>query len=168
MSVVVWISPSTWPACVDAARCHAPPGAEIVLLHAVEPASHAAPAHPDRTGRGPYDPDSRLDELAAASGEGLLRAAARRLGRPCTARVRVGRVEREVVAAAVGADLLVLARGGDRPHGPDRATRYVLDHAPCPVLPVRTGPGTPEHRPLVPHRGTHPIGWRAATPGAPG
>ncbi|MBO1418799.1 universal stress protein, partial [Streptomyces sp. FH025] len=33
MTVVVWITEGTWPACVDAARSHAPQDAEIVLLH---------------------------------------------------------------------------------------------------------------------------------------
>lgn len=54
---------------------------------------------------------------------------------------RTGRVEREVVAAAEGCDLLVLARDGDRthlgPHGRGSVSRFVVDHAPCPVLLVR-------------------------------
>ena len=75
------------------------------------------------------------------------RAAAERLGRPCTQLERSGRIEREVVAAAEGADLLILARDGDRTHlGPrslSPATRFVVDHAPCPVLLVwpETAPG---------------------------
>jgi nucleotide-binding universal stress UspA family protein len=68
----------------------------------------------------------------------LLAAAAARLGRPCSALERVGPVEREVVAAADGAELLVVARDGDRtrlgPHSLGPASRFVVDHAPCPVL----------------------------------
>jgi arsenical pump membrane protein len=55
------------------------------------------------------------------------------------------------VAAAAGADLLVLARDGDRsrlgPKSLGRADRFVVDHAPCPVLLVWPD-GTP---------GTHTI-----------
>ncbi|MGW2248921.1 universal stress protein [Kitasatospora sp. NPDC001660] len=142
MTVVVWITEGTWPACVDAARAHAPQDAGIVLLHVsgreVPGAAHGAFAgllgrgHPER------DPGTRLEGLAAASGRHLLDAAAERLGQPCTRVERSGRTEREVVAAAEGAELLVLARDGDRtrlgPHSLGPATRFVVDHAPCPVL----------------------------------
>jgi len=78
--------------------------------------------------------------LAAPSGPG---AAARRLGRPCAQMERHGRAEREVVAAAEGADLLILARDGDRvrlgPKSLGPASRFVVDHAPCPVLLVWPG-----------------------------
>ncbi|MYS14557.1 universal stress protein, partial [Streptomyces sp. SID4982] len=51
---------------------------------------------------------------------------------------RSGRPEHEVVAAAEGAGLLVLARDGDRsrlgPHSLGPAARFTVDHAPCPVL----------------------------------
>ncbi|MBD0839932.1 MULTISPECIES: universal stress protein [unclassified Streptomyces] len=142
MDVVVWIVEGTWPACVDAARAHAPADAGIVLLHVtpadVPGAAHGAFAgllgrgHPER------DPGTRVEQLAAASARELLDAAADRLGRPCTRSERTGRVEREVVAAAEGGDLLVLARDGDRthlgPHSLGPASRFVVDHAPCPVL----------------------------------
>ncbi|MFE2631780.1 universal stress protein [Streptomyces sp. NPDC059374] len=161
MAVVVWIVEGTWPACVDAARRHAPEDAEIVLLHVtgddVADAAHGAFAgllgrgHPER------DPGTRVEHLAAASAETLLGAAADRLGRPCTRTERTGRVEREVVAAADGAELLVLARDGDRsrlgPHSLGPASRFVVDHAPCPLLLVwpeaapdlTTMPGPPHH-----------------------
>ncbi|MEV4560699.1 universal stress protein [Kitasatospora sp. NPDC049285] len=151
MAVIVWIAEGTWPACVDAARAHAPADAEVVLLYvaaaAVPAAAHGAFAgllgrgHPDP--RGPAegwgaDPGTRVEQLASAGGEELLRAAAERLGRACTQVLREGRVEREVVAAAEGAELLLLARDGSRshrgPHSLGPAGRYVVDHAPCPVL----------------------------------
>jgi hypothetical protein len=58
-----------------------------------------------------------------------------------------------VVAAAAGADLLILARDGDRsrlgPKSLGPADRFVVDHAPCPVLLVwqedPPGPGTIRH-----------------------
>ncbi|MFJ4984248.1 universal stress protein [Streptomyces sp. NPDC088732] len=151
MTVVVWTVEGTWPACVDAARAHAPEGADIVLLHVsgqdVPDAAHGAFAgllgrgHPRPHGPAHgwgRDPGTRMEEQAAVSGRELLAAAADRLGRPCVRRELTGRVEREVVAAAEGADLLVLARDGDRshlgPHSLGPAARFVVDHAPCPVL----------------------------------
>ncbi|MEV7027430.1 universal stress protein [Kitasatospora sp. NPDC093558] len=139
MTTVVLLTEGAWPACVDAAREHSPPGADIVLLYVRDPevsgAAHGAFADPLGWGS---DPASRLELLAAASGEHLVRAAAERLGLPCTAVVRTGRVEREVVTASEGAGLLVLARDGDRTHPGPRslgpAVRYVVDHAPCPIL----------------------------------
>jgi nucleotide-binding universal stress UspA family protein len=65
--------------------------------------------------------------------EGLFDAAGRRV-----AGASGGRVERVVVEAATGANLLVAARDGDRsrlgPASLGPATRFVVDHAPCPVL----------------------------------
>ncbi len=141
-TVVAWIVEGTWPACVDAVRAHADEDADVVLLHVsgqeVPDAAHGAFAgllgrgHPER------DPGAALEGLGAASGAALLESAAERLGRPCERVERCGQVEREVVAAAEGADLLVLTRDGDRGHlGPRSlgpASRFVVDHAPCPVL----------------------------------
>ncbi|GGN95285.1 hypothetical protein GCM10011579_095680 [Streptomyces albiflavescens] len=64
------------------------------------------------------------------------------------------------MAAAEGADLLILARDGDRTHlGPRSlgpASRFIVDHAPCPVLLVwpEAAPGTdtiPRPPPHPPH-----------------
>jgi nucleotide-binding universal stress UspA family protein len=139
MTVVVWIADDTWQSCVDAARGFA--GSDVLLLHVsnhdVPGAAHGAFAglfgrHPSR------DPGSLLDDLAADHSSRLLAAAADRLGVPCTTSTRVGRVEHEVVAAARGASLLVVCRDGDVSHAGPRslgpATRFVVDHAPCPVL----------------------------------
>ncbi|MFD5842447.1 universal stress protein [Streptomyces chartreusis] len=161
MAVVVWVVEGTWPACVDAARAHAPEDAEVVLLHVtghdVADAAHGAFAgllgrgHPER------DPGTRVEHLAAASAESLLQAAAERLGRPCARVERTGRVEREVVAATEGADLLVLARDGDRarlgPHSLGPASRFVVDHAACPLLLVwpEPAPDLTTMPPLPPH-----------------
>ncbi|MFF1323487.1 universal stress protein [Streptomyces chartreusis] len=162
MAVVVWVVEGTWPACVDAARAHAPEEAEVVLLHVtghdVADAAHGAFAgllgrgHPER------DPGTRVEHLAAASAESLLQAAAERLGRPCARVERTGRLEREVVAATEGAELLVLARDGDRarlgPHSLGPASRFVVDHAACPLLLVwpEPAPGLTTMPPPPPHQ----------------
>jgi nucleotide-binding universal stress UspA family protein len=102
-----------------------------------------------------------INNLPAASAGQLLAAAAERLGRPCTRAERAGRAEREVGSAAEGADLLVLARDGDRTHlGPRSlgpASRFIVDHAPCHVLLVwpELAPSVatiPPPAPYPPHR----------------
>ncbi|MFJ6841498.1 universal stress protein [Streptomyces griseoluteus] len=163
MRAVVWLVEGTWPACVDAVRVHAPHAREVVLLHVSGPevpeVAHGAFA--GLMGRGrtwETDPGDRVEALGDGSAAELLDAAAERLGRPCVREERSGRPEREVVAAAEGADLLVLARDGDRsrlgPHSLGPAARFVVDHAPCPVLLVWPGqapglatiPPPPHHR----------------------
>ncbi|MGZ0204236.1 universal stress protein [Streptomyces sp. RM1] len=164
MRVIAWLVEGTWPACVDAVRTHAPEDAEVVLLHVSGPdvpgVAHGAFAgllgrgHPER------DPGALLERLGDTSAGQLLSAAAERLGRPCEREARSGRVEREVVAAAEGADLLVLARDGDRsrlgPHSLGPAGRFTVDHAPCPVLLVwpEPAPGLATIPPPPPHH--HP------------
>jgi len=142
MAVLVWIVEGTWASCVDAARAHVGEDKDVVLLHVsgheVPDIAHGAFAgllgrgHPER------DPGLQVEQLAAESADRLLRAAADRLGRPCSRVERGGRVEREVVRAAAGAELLILARDGDRgrlgPKSLGPASRFVVDHAPCPVL----------------------------------
>ncbi|MEU5401772.1 universal stress protein [Streptomyces sp. NPDC005963] len=150
MAVVAWIVEGTWPACVDAVRRYEAGRAasEVVLLHVSGPQvpGVARGAYAGLLGRGQREPDpgERLADLAARSADRLLSQAAERLDRPCTRWERTGRVEREVVAAARGAELLVLARDGDRdrpgPHSLGPASRFVVDHAPCPVLLVWPGP----------------------------
>ncbi|MET7614554.1 universal stress protein [Streptomyces seoulensis] len=148
MRAVVWLVEGTWPACVDAVRVHAPHAREVVLLHVSGPevpdVAHGAFAGLMGRGRAwEADPGDRLEALGDGSATELLDAAAARLGRPCVREERSGRPEREVVAAAEGADLLVLARDGDRtrlgPHSLGPAARFVVDHAPCPVLLVWGG-----------------------------
>jgi nucleotide-binding universal stress UspA family protein len=99
-----------------------------------------------------------VSDLAA---EGLLAEAGARLGRPARRETRRGRPEREVVAAAEGMDILVLARDGDHaqlgPRSLGPAARFVVDHAPCRVLliwpdvapavtTIPPGPGAPPRR----------------------
>ena len=166
MTVVIWITEGTWQATVDAARVHAPATADLVLLHVVSAdvseavhGSFAGLLGRDRPGR---DPGSQVEAISRVAAAALLDDAAARLGRPVSRLPRRGRVEREVVLAADGAELLICARDGDRAHlGPRSlgpATRFVIDHAPCPVLLVWPGqaPGADSLPPPPPRPRRHP------------
>jgi nucleotide-binding universal stress UspA family protein len=162
VNVIAWIVEGTWPACVDAVRAHAPDGASPTLLHVSDPevpgVAHGAFAGLLGRGRAGHDPGRALEDLEAEAAAELLAQAAARLGRPCETRAVSGRGEREVVAAARDADLLVLARDGDRdrlgPHSLGPASRFVVDHAPCQVLLVwpETAPDLATIPPEPPHR----------------
>ena len=143
VNVIVWVTESTWAACVDAARDWAPAQAGVVLLHvtddeAAEVAHGAFLGLLSRGRRPPEDPGRAIDAASAAAASEVLDAAAQRLGRPATRVQCLGRAGHQVVQAAAGADLLVCARDGnlDRlgPRSLGPATRFVVDHAPCPVL----------------------------------
>jgi nucleotide-binding universal stress UspA family protein len=158
MKVLIWIVEGTWRSCIDAARTLAPADADLVLLHVIPQeipaAAHGAYAgllgrgHPER------DPGRRVERITAESAEDILRAAAQRLARPCTQLNRSGHIEHEVVTAAEDAGLLILARDGDSRHrGPKslgKASRFIVDHAPCPVLLVWPAPPTASAMPPPP------------------
>jgi nucleotide-binding universal stress UspA family protein len=160
MRALVWIVEDTWEATVAEAAAFLPADAEITLLHVapedVETLAAGArhgllgrPRHHPPPGPPPPVPLRAISEEAAAE---LLAEARQRLGREARLDSRCGRVEHEVVAAADDADLLVLARDGDRsrlgPHSLGPQARFVVDHAPCQVLlvwpdappPVSTAP----------------------------
>jgi nucleotide-binding universal stress UspA family protein len=154
MRVLLWLVEGTWQGCVDAARPLLAADAEVTLLYVapseVEEAVGGAVAGllgrgRPRPGRDPAERISVLSDQAAAE---LLAAAEAQLGRPARRQIRSGRVEWLVVEAAQEADLLVVARDGDRhrlgPASLGPATRFVVDHAPCPVLLV-----WPEETPTV-------------------
>jgi nucleotide-binding universal stress UspA family protein len=170
-SVYVWIYEGTWRAAVDAALDLAPAGARFTLLHVtpaeVPDAVHGAYA--GLFGRGGRDPGTRLEEMAATSAGELLAAAADRLGRDCERLEIAGRAERAVVAASAQADLLIVARDGDRsrlgPKSLGKATRFVVDHAACPVLLV--WPGSAPDVTTIPPPPHHPSP-PAAEPAKPG
>jgi nucleotide-binding universal stress UspA family protein len=157
VAVLVWVTEVGWSAAVEGALRHSDSSAELVLLHVVpgdlEQVPHGALAGLVGRSRG-ADPAAEVRRLAEQSGEELLAAAAARAdNRPTRPLRRRGRPEREVVAAAAGMDLLVLARDGDdrqlgpRSLGPQ--ARFVVDHAPCPVLLVWPG-STPSEGPPRP------------------
>jgi nucleotide-binding universal stress UspA family protein len=142
MNVLVWLAEGTWAAAAEAAARHAPDGARITLLHVIDPAAagEVSGAWTGLLGRGHRDPGPAMAALTEAAEQDLLAAAAERLDRPAGTEVRRGRTEHEVIAACneLGADLLVVARDGDRtrvgPRSLGRQTRFVVDHAPCQLL----------------------------------
>jgi nucleotide-binding universal stress UspA family protein len=160
MNVLVWVVEGTWPATVDAARDL--PG-DVTFLHVIDPAvaASAGEAYAGLLGRHGWphrrhrDPGAVVEAAEAEAARDLLAAARQRLDRPAHAVSRHGRVEREVVAACAGFDLLIAARDGDLtrvgPHSLGPATRFVVDHAPCAVLlvwprePVVIEPPPPPH-----------------------
>jgi nucleotide-binding universal stress UspA family protein len=165
MKIVAWLTDGTWEACVDATRDRAAVDDEVTLLYVTDPGLteglHGVYAGlVGRGGRRP-DPGDAVDAAMRAAEQTLTQAALARLGREATVTIRQGRVEREVVAAVVGASLLVVARDGNRsrvgPHSLGKATRFVVDHAPCDVLliwPEAPGQLLPEH--LEGPAGPHP------------
>jgi nucleotide-binding universal stress UspA family protein len=164
-SVSVWVCEGTWRAAVDAALSLAPPGSRFTLLHVTseEGPDAARGAYAGLFGRGGRDPAARLAQEAAAAAGRLLQAAAARLGQgtgqACDQVELQGRTERVVVAASAQADLLIVARDGDQarlgPKSLGRATRFVVDHAACPVLLV--WPGTVPGVSSIPPPPAHPL-----------
>ena len=142
MRALVWIVEDSWEATVAAATAHLPAGAEITLLHVADAQAEgvvqaARRSLLGRPHRGAADGEPLPAISAAAAGE-LLAEALSRLGVAADLQARRWRVEHEVVAAAEGMDLLILARDGEgdrlgpRSLGP--GVRFVVDHAPCDVL----------------------------------
>lgn len=112
--------------------------AAVLVLARPDTAEAVTGARAGLLGRGAAQLDSAVDGVLAGAQHDLLHEAGAALGRPARLEGRRGRVEREVVAACAGTDLLVLARDGDHtrlgPRSLGHATRFVVDHAPCRVL----------------------------------
>jgi nucleotide-binding universal stress UspA family protein len=167
MRALVWIVEDTWEATVAEASAFLSADAEVTLLHVapVEVEALAAGARHGLLGRrhhpGPPPPEP-LRMISDEAAEALLAEARDRLGRDAQVQRRRGRIEREVVAAAEGMDLLVLARDGDHarlgPHSIGPAARFVIDHAPCRVLLVWADapPAVATVPPPPPHHRHHP------------
>ena len=190
LRVLVWLVEGTWQGCVDAAWPLLPAGAEITLLHVTpdEVAEAAAGALAGLLGRGRPGPGrhpaERIGALSGQAASELLAAAAARLRHGLAPEVAVrqearsGRVERVVVQTAeeLAAGLLVAARDGDRsrlgPASLGPATRFVVDHAPCPVLLVWPDPAPavgsiPAPPPAPPHPPPDPPGPGRPPPRTP-
>ncbi len=167
MRVLVWIAEETWEDCVEQSRELLPAEAEITLLH-VAPGDVEDLAAGARAGllgrRTPRHREPALRAISDEEAQALLGAARTRLGREVELVARRGRAEREVLEAAAGADLLVLARdgapgGGPRSLGP--RVRFVVDHAGCAVLLIAGdrpggGPGPPAPAPPPPSPSPRP------------
>lgn len=152
MRALVWLVEDSWEATVDAAARLLPGGAEVTLVYVVsgqaEELAHGAEAgllgrhHPPP----PHEP--KLESISEEAARELLSDARLRLAAHAPIEVgghaetetvvRHGRPEREVIAAAARADLLIMARspGAEHPgpHSLGPPTRFVVDHAPCAVL----------------------------------
>ncbi len=142
MKILIWLTAAAWEACIDAVRTLVPtvaaaPGSELVLLHVLDDGVFAGRLGADARLFGTAKASTNIVPLLDAEAA-LLDAAARRLDAPARRETRRGRLERRVVAAAADADLLVCGRDGDLRHPGPRslspATRFVVDHALCPVL----------------------------------
>jgi nucleotide-binding universal stress UspA family protein len=152
MRALVWIVEDTWEATVAAAVAFLPVDAEVTLLHVapgdVETLAEGSrqgllgrrrpPGPPPPSPHRPPAPPEPLRAISDGAAEALLAEARERSGRNARTERRRGRVGHEVVAAADGMDLLVLARDGERshpgPHSLGPAARFAVDHAPCAVL----------------------------------
>jgi nucleotide-binding universal stress UspA family protein len=140
MRALLWISESSWRACVDAARDLLPADADVTILHVAasdveELAEHPGPGRLGRRHRPPPGPTVR--QIGESEAWALLESARERFGRPAQTVARRGRVEREVLEAGADADLLVLVRDGEPRRGPKSLgpkTRFVVDHVACAVL----------------------------------
>ena len=140
MRALVWITETSWPACIDRARELLPADAEITILHVAATDVEALAEHPGLGllgRRHPPPPGPTVRQISDEEADSLLQEAARRLGRPAGTVARRGRIEREVLEAAAGADVLVLGRDGEprrEPKSIGREARFVIDHAGCAVL----------------------------------
>jgi nucleotide-binding universal stress UspA family protein len=145
MRVLIWITESSWQACVDQARTLLAADADVTLLHVAASDVEYLAGHPGpgRLGRHRPPPGPPVREIAESEAQALLAAARERFGRDAQVLARRGRIEREVLEAADGADLLVLARDGEprrEPKSIGHYARFVVDHAGCPVLVVWAQP----------------------------
>ena len=139
MRALVWIVEETWQATVAAAAAYLPADADVTLLYVRSDAETLARgARSALLGRSPRPNGEVLDAISDQGARDLLADARAVLGRQAALDARSGRIEREVVAAAGAAALLVLARDHAHAHrGPGSlgpTARSVVDHAPCAVL----------------------------------
>lgn len=119
---------------------------ELTLLVAADPVEDVPRSiMGSLMGRGHRtDEFPHTQQLSERAADELMARAAGALGRPAELRVLRGRTERVVTDACFDADLLLLARDGDRsrlgPRSLGDHTRFVLDHAPCTVTLLWPGP----------------------------
>lgn len=138
MRVHAWLVPGTWQAVVDACLAR-PHDDQITLLVAADPVEDIPSGiMGSLMGRGHRTKEfPHTEQLSLQAADDLMAQAVSALGRPAEYRVLQGRTERVVTDACADADVLLLARDGDRsrlgPRSLGDHTRFVLDHAPCTV-----------------------------------
>jgi len=145
MRALIWITESSWQACVDHALAVLPGDAEVTLMHVAASDIEYMAGHPGpgRLGRHRPPPGPPVRQIAEAEAQALLQRAHERLGRDAELSARRGRIEREVIEAAEGFDLLVMCRDGEprrEPKSIGHYARFVVDHVGCPVLLVWAQP----------------------------
>jgi len=145
MRALIWITESSWQACVDQALAVLPGDAEVTLMHVAASDIEYMAGHPGpgRLGRHRPPPGPPVRQIAEAEAHALLQRAHERLGRDAELSARRGRIEREVIEAAEGFDLLVMCRDGEprrEPKSIGHYARFVVDHVGCPVLLVWAQP----------------------------
>jgi nucleotide-binding universal stress UspA family protein len=158
MVVVVWITKSTWEACVEQARSVIPSDAQVRLVH-VSPSDVEGLVREGAGGllgrRPAPGPERAVRAIAAEEAQTLLERARARLSRPAALEARRGHPEREVLRACADADLLLLARDREPSLGPKSLSgeaRFVVDHSPCAVVLIwPEKPPGPETVKLPPH-----------------
>lgn len=147
MRVLIWIAEGTWERLLEQAVPLLTAEAELTLVHVApkDVEDVARGSHLGLLGRHPPPPPP-LDAITQEQAEGLLQAARQQLGRPARLLARRGRAEREVVSASAEADLLIIARDGEPRPGPRSFgphSRFIVDHATCPVLVLPRQPADP-------------------------
>lgn len=137
MKVVAWVAPGTWNTVVDTAA-RRPTEDEITLVAAADTQENIPSGIlSGLMGRGHAPGHQYYDRLSKDAAQDLLDKAYKAIRREAETKLVVGRTERVVTEACADADLLILARDGDRsrlgPNSIGRHTRFVIDHAPCTV-----------------------------------
>ena len=158
MVVIVWITESTWEACVEHVNAVIPEDAAVRLVH-ISPSEVEDLVEEGAgglLGRRPAPaPERAVRAIAAAEAHALLESALARLSRPATLEALRGRPERELLRACADADVLLVARDREPRLGPkslSHETRFIVDHCPCAVMliwPLR--PPGPDTVKLPPH-----------------
>ncbi|HZO79774.1 MAG TPA: hypothetical protein VFB39_17180 [Solirubrobacteraceae bacterium] len=140
MVAVVWITETSWEACVEQARRVIPDDAEVRLVH-VSPSDVEDLVDEGvggLLGRRPAPaPQRAVRTIAAHEAQALLEGARARLARQASLHALRGHPERELLRLCADADLLLLARDREPRLGPKSLspeTRFIVDHSPCAVL----------------------------------
>lgn len=152
MKVLAWVSPETWRSVIE--EVNRRPETDVVRVIAVVDVDHdLPPGLLDRvSGRGRAA--RILKDLSEESAERALAKALSLIELSCESKLLKGPTARVVVEECEWADVLILARDGDRsrlgPRSIGRNSRFVIDHAPCSVTIIWPGSIPSSGMPLPP------------------